>query len=524
MSTPLLQQRLILLAVCITAITMPFNFTAAAVALPAIGRAFGGSPMELSWVTNAFMLTFGSCLMLAGALADSYGRKKVFIGGASAFAVLAAALPFAPDLVVFDILRAAQGLAAAAAFSGGMSALAQVFDGPGRIRAFSFVGASFGIGLAFGPVLAGAIIEAFDWHLIFLLITVLAAISLVLAARCMQESRNPEAAGIDWPGAITFTWALGIFTFAILKVPESGWTDPLSLGLFVVALLSFVAFVLIEQRVAQPMLDLSLFRFPRFVGVQLLAAAPAYSFVVLLILLPIRFVGIEGMSEIAAGWLLIALSAPLLVLPIVAGYLTRWLSPSTLCGSGLLVCAAGLYWLSHVPVGSGAWQLAWPMLVIGVGISLPWGLMDGMAVSVVPKERAGMATGIFSTTRVAGEGVAIAVVTALLSAFTAGNLAALPADALPNIVAAAQHLATGDLSGAEHLLPAAGRTALAQGYSAAFSTLLLVLTAITVLTAAVVFLFLDRGSVEDDSDDEMLTHLKSPHQAEHLLPQPAECD
>ncbi|KPA92003.1 sugar phosphate permease [Pseudomonas asplenii] len=501
MSNLLLQQRLILLAVCITAITMPFNFTAPAVALPAIGQSFGGSPMELSWVTNAFMLTFGSCLMLAGTLADSYGRKKIFIGGVSAFALLAAILPFAPNLVLFDVLRGAQGVAAALAFSGGMSALAQVFDGAGRIRAFSFVGTSFGIGLAVGPVIAGAIIEAFNWQLMFLLITVLAVISLVLAGRYMPESRNPDAAGIDWPGAITFTWALGIFTFAILEVPESSWTNPLVLGLFVVALLSFVAFVVIEKRVAQPMLDLSLFRYPRFVGVQLLAAAPAYSFVVLLILLPIRFVGIEGMSAIDAGWLLIALSAPLLVLPIVAGYLTRWLSPSTLSGSGLLVCAAGLYWLSQVPVGSSAAELAWPMLVIGAGISLPWGLMDGMAVSVVPKERAGMATGIFSTTRVAGEGVAIAVVTALLSAYTASNLGVLAQGDLSEVVGAAQHLATGNLAGAEQLLPAAGREALAAGYSAAFSSLLWVLTVITVLTAAVVFLFLDRGQVEDGAAD-----------------------
>ncbi len=303
MSTLLLRQRLILLAVCITAITMPFNFTAPAVALPAIGQSFGGSPMELSWVTNAFMLTFGSFLMLAGTLADSYGRKKIFIGGVSAFAILAAILPFAPNLMLFDVLRGAQGVAAALAFSGGMSALAQVFDGAGRIRAFSFVGTSFGIGLAIGPVVAGAIIETFNWQLMFLLITVLAVISLALAGRYMPESRNPEAAGIDWPGALTFTWALGIFTFAILEVPESSWTHPLVLGLFGVALLSFVA-----------------------------SAAPAYSFVVLLILLPIRFVGIEGMSAISAGWLLIALSAPLLVdaLPIcvrqgcTGSVLCRW--------------------------------------------------------------------------------------------------------------------------------------------------------------------------------------------------------
>jgi MFS family permease len=495
------QKTLILLAVCIAAITMPFNFTAAAVALPTIGRAFGGSPMELNWVTNAFMLTFGSCLMVAGALADSFGRKKVFVSGVASFALLSAALTFAPDLMLFDVLRAAQGVAAAAAFSGGMAALAQEFDGPARMRAFSFVGSSFGIGLAFGPIAAGVMIQAFGWHTIFLLITLLAGIAFVLAARCMHESRNPDAGGIDWPGAISFTWALGVFTYGVLKVPESGWSDPTVLTLFIVALASFITFVVIENRVAQPMLDLTLFRYPRFVGVQLLAAAPAYAFVVLLLLLPVRFVSIEGMSEIDAGQLMIALSAPLLILPIVAGYLTRWFSPSTICGTGLLVSAAGLFWLSHIPAGSTPLELALPMLVIGVGISLPWGLMDGLAVSVVPKERAGMATGIFSTTRVAGEGVAVAVVMAILSALTARHLSnAVLSQSTTNVIDAAQHLVTGDVLGSASLLPTVTHDLLFTSYSDAFSTLLLILTGITLLAAAVVFLFLDRGAIEVEAD------------------------
>lgn len=359
-ATSTAQKTLILLAVCIAAISMPLNFTAAAVALPAIGRTYGGSPIALNWVTNAFMLTFGSCLMVAGALADSYGRKRVFVGGVMAFALFSVGLVFAPNLLGFDLLRAAQGIAAAAAFSGGMSALAQEFEGAAAVRAFSFVGSSFGIGLAFGPIASGLIIEAFGWHMIFLMITALAGLATLLAMRYLKDSRNPEAVGIDWPGAISFTWALGIFTYGVLKAPESGWTDPLVMALLLGSLISFTVFVIIERRVAQPMLDLTLFRYPRFVGVQLLAAAPAYAYVVLLVLLPIRFIGIDGMSELAAGRLMIALSAPLLVLPIAAGMLTRWFSPSMICGVGLLISAAGLFWLSHIPTGSTPADLAWP--------------------------------------------------------------------------------------------------------------------------------------------------------------------
>lgn len=486
------QRALVLLSVCLIAGAMPLTFTGPAVALPAIGKALGGSPVALNWVTNAFMLTFGSSLMAAGGLADAYGRKRVFLIGVGAFAVLSMALSAAPDIMWFDLGRAAQGAAAAAAFSGGMAALAQEFEGPARLRIFSVVGASFGVGLAFGPIASGLLIDAFGWRSIFGLVVVLAALALALGARCLQETRDPDATGLDWPGALSFTLALALFTYGVLLAPERGWSDLIVMGLFAGSFGLFVGFGLIERRVARPMLDLTLFRYPRFVGVQLLAAAPAYAFVVLLILLPVRFIGIEGLSEIAAGRLMIALSAPLLVLPIAVGLLTRWLAPATICGVGLLICAAGLFWLSRLPLGGETMGMIMPMALIGIGISLPWGLMDGLAVSVVPKERAGMATGIFSTTRVAGEGVALAVVSAVLSTLTAEHLAAGVANTDEG--QAAQRLVTGDIAGAASALPQISRAALVQSYGDAFATLLSILCAITVVTAIVVFAFLGRGA------------------------------
>ncbi|MCB8881220.1 MFS transporter [Acidisoma cellulosilytica] len=476
-----------LLAVCLAAAAMPLTFTGPAVALTEIGRTLGGSPIALNWVTNAFMLTFGSALMAAGALADHHGRKRVFLIGTGAFALVSLGLVFAPNILWFDLLRAGQGLAAAAAFAGGMAALAQEFDGHARTRAFSIVGTSFGVGLSLGPIASAVMIDAFGWRSIFWLVLALVLPSFLLATRVLRESRDPAAKGLDWAGAISFTAALSLFTYGVLLAPQRGWGDVRVIALLIGAVVLFAVFGLVEKRVARPMLDLTLFRYPRFVGVQLLAAAPAYAFVVLLILLPIRFTGIEGMSVIAAGQLMIALSAPLLVLPILAGLLTRFLSPAIICGIGLLISAAGLFWLSGFPVGTAHGLIIAPMIMIGTGISLPWGLMDGLAVSVVPKERAGMATGIFSTTRVAGEGVALALVSAILSALTAAHLPAGSAKT-------AQRLATGDLAGAKTSLPGVPPALLVQSYSAGFETLLLLLTGITVLTAIVVFLFLGRGA------------------------------
>lgn len=481
----------VLVAVCCAAAAMPLTFTGPAVALPAISRSLGGSPLALNWVTNAFMLTFGSTLMAAGALADTYGRKRMFLGGLAAFGLFSFGLAFAGDIVWFDSLRALQGLGAAAAFSGGMASLAQEFEEGERLRAFSIVGASFGVGLAFGPIASGLVVEAFGWPAIFLLVVALAVFALVLGAIFLKETRDPNARGLDWKGAATFTLALAFLTFGILQMPEAGWSDPFVLATLAAAAAFFFIFYRIERSVARPMLDLSLFRYPRFVGVQLLAAAPAYGFVVLLILLPVRFIGIEGMSEIDGGWMMIALSAPLLVLPIAAGLLTRWFAPAAICGTGLLVSAAGLAWLGQFPVGTDPTLLVAPLLTIGIGISLPWGLMDGLAVSVVPKERAGMATGIFSTTRVAGEGVALAVVTALLSAFAQMSLGSVAGVHAADI---AQRLVTGNLAAAGSVVPSIEPGVLLQAYGDAFGALLWLLTAITAATAVIVFLYLGKGT------------------------------
>lgn len=478
------RQGRVLLCVCMASAAMPMVFTGPAVALGGIADELSASAAALAWVTNAFMLAFGSCLLTAGALADRIGRRRVFFAGAGLFLGASLALAFAPNIWVFNLLRGLQGVAGAAIFAGGAAALAQEFEGEARTRAFSWLGTSFGVGLVLGPVTAGALAAAWGWRAIFVLVLVLMVLALLLGVRAMRESRDPGAGAFDWAGALVFMLALTVLTGAVLLSAQRGLADPLVLAGLLASALLFAVFVHIERRAPAPMLDLSLFHYRRFIGIQLLAAAPAYAFVVLLVLLPIRFAGIEGLAPGLTGWLMAALSAPLLVLPLAAGRATRWCSPGTLCGTGLLIAAAGLLWLSQARDGQAAIPA---MALIGIGISLPWGLMDGLAVSVVPVERAGMAAGIFSTTRVAGEGVALALVGAVLAGLIRDHLPALPAPA-----ATAELLAAGRL--AEALQGAAGLAPqpLVQAYEAAFSRLLQGLAAVTVLTAFVVLAFLRR--------------------------------
>lgn len=486
-----------LLAACLTGILIPLCFTGPAVVLPSISQELGGTAVQLNWVVNGYILTYGSAMMAAGSLTDTYGRKRVWLFGLALFSLVTFAIPLAPSVSWVDGLRLAQGLGGAAAFAGAMSSLAQTFHGPIRTRVFSLLGTTFGIGLAFGPLAAGALVEAAGWGWVFMATGLIGVAGFLLVWASATESSDPEATGLDWPGAISFTAALTLFTYGILLAPEEGWHSITVIGSLLAAAVLFVAFVRIERRVTRPMLELSLFRRARFVGVQVLAASPAFFFVTLIVTLPGRFIGIDGLSALEAGRMMIALAAPLLVVPFLAAFLSRWFTSGVLSGVGLLLVASGLVWLGLVLAGGAGPALVAPLALIGIGIGLPWGLMDGMAVSVVEKERAGMATGIFNCVRVSADGIAIAIAGALLALLIqSGLLGALPATQPDVVIAAANRAALGELNQAVSLLPGE-RILLLQTYNTAFQWLLYVLAAASIMTAILVFALLGSSKAHE---------------------------
>ncbi|WP_340612045.1 MFS transporter [Xenorhabdus bharatensis] len=488
---------LLLLTVCLTGVLTPLCFTGPAVVLPSIQQVLGGTPNQLNWVMNGYILTYGSLMMAGGSLADTYGRKRVWLIGLIMFIVVTFIIPYAPSVLWMDVLRLLQGAAGAVAFAGGVSTLAQVFHGSIRTRAFSILGTCFGVALAFGPLAAGWLVDAAGWRWVFLATGILSVVSLVLAFFSADESRDPQATSLDWPGAISFTGFLTLLTYGLLRLPEYGWKDIGVISSLVATVVLFVAFVIIERRQARPMLDLSLFSSPRFVGVQLLGASPAFFYITLIVLLPARFISVDGYSALEAGQIMIALSAPLLVVPFFAGLLARWVSAGVLSSIGLLILALGLALLGHNLAGGAAdGALHWSMLLIGVGIGLPWGLMDSLAVSVVEKERAGMATGIFNAVRVSADGVALAVLGVLLVMLIQSGLSDVTSNTTLSQVAS--RVAIGDLAGANALLPGLGDTIL-HSYDAAFRTALYILSGASVLTALVIFTLLGRARTHDES-------------------------
>ena len=488
----------VLAAICLSAVIIPLVFTGPAISTVAVGRDLGGDQSALSWIVNAYAIAFGSCVMAAGAIGDQIGRKRCFVAGLWIFILTSLLIGLTPNLLLLNLLRAAEGMGGALVLTSATSLLAQEFEGAERTRAFSFLGTAFGVGLAFGPMTSGLLILHLGWRSLYFAIALMAFLILFLGTKRIKESRAPNAQGIDWPGTVLFTTTLVLLTFGIVYGPQDGWASLKVLSILGGAALLLGIFIVVERRRTHPMLDLSLFRYPRFIGVQLLPVATGFSFIALIVYVPNWFITIQGRDAFTAGLAILPLTAPMLVVPLLAGRLAQYLSPGLLSGIGFFISALGTWLLIDLSPNGSLWAMTIPLLLIGIGNGLPWGLMDALSVSVVPKERAGMAAGIFTTMRVAGEAIAIAAIGATLLSLAAGNLrTAAEAHSLSLVenatVIASQIGTRSEQRSSIHAISATDKvlTELThRAYTAAFHSVFAVLAILSVLTAVICILTL----------------------------------
>ncbi|MEW2381485.1 MFS transporter [Micromonospora sp. NPDC047707] len=412
----------VLVAVLLSTFSLPVSLTGASVALPDIGRDLDAGLASVQWVVNGYNATFASFMLATGALADLVGRRRVFAGGVALFAVSGLLAAVAGDILLLDVARAVAGVGAAAAATSASALLAGAFQGPARARAFSVFGTTIGAGLAFGPSVAGLLIDTLGWRAVFAA-PALAGGAVLLLTPWLPESRQPHAGRIDWPGTGSFTAALLLLIFGFVQGPEYGWDDVRIVGAFGVALALLVVFARVERSRPDPMFDLALLANPRFVGICLAAATIVAVMVPLLVYLPSYFTTVVGLTPAAAGATLILLTAPTLVLPLLAGALIRRVPAPAVIVASVAVVAVGAAWATVLGPTSDAAVLAGPLLTMGAGIGLSIGLLDALAIGSVGPHRAATGAGMINTARLASETIAIAVVGAVLASTTAGRLA-----------------------------------------------------------------------------------------------------
>lgn len=226
-----------LAAVCAAIVLVPIVATGASVALPGISSDLDAGLSSTQWVVNAFFLTFASFMALTGSLADMIGRRTMFTVGLATFCASMIVAAAAPNITVLIVARVIAGIGAAAVTTGGSAVLAHTFTGAARARAFAAFGTAIGLGLAFGPLIAGALVTSLGGWRVFFLSAALVLLPVLAISFLLVNSRDPHPAGIDWYGAGTFTASLSLFVFAVVEGPSLGWYHPIVIGAFLAAVI-----------------------------------------------------------------------------------------------------------------------------------------------------------------------------------------------------------------------------------------------------------------------------------------------
>jgi EmrB/QacA subfamily drug resistance transporter len=437
-------------AVCVATFMLLLDITIVNVALPDIARDLRSSFSDLQWVIDAYALSLAALLLTAGSLVDLFGRRLLFAAGLAVFTAASLLCALASSPLFLELARALQGVGAAAMFATSLALLAASFQGRERGTAFGAWGATTGAAVAVGPLVGGLLTETVGWQSIFLINVPIGIGAIAVALTRVAESRDPNAAGVDWAGLVTFSSGLFLLIFALVRGNAEGWGSTLIVSFLAGAVVLLSAFVVVERRQARPMFDLTLLRKPAFAGASIAAFAMSASLFSMFLYMTLYIQNALGYSPLQAGLRFLPTTLLSFIVAPIAGKLSARFPVRVLIGAGLGLVGLGLVLMARVDADS-EWTVLLPGFIFaGIGVGLVNPPLASTAVGVVPPARAGMGSGINSTFRQIGIATGIAGLGALFQQLledkVSGPLARVPAEVLatgsPRVAgpsAAAQH-------------------------------------------------------------------------------------
>ncbi|MCX5297219.1 MFS transporter [Streptomyces sp. NBC_00193] len=391
------------------------------VAMPAIQKDLGFTPAGLSWVVNAYLIAFGSLLLLAGRLGDLIGRKRMFLAGTGVFTGASLLAGFAGSPEVLIAARFLQGLGSAVAAAVSLGILITLFTEPRErakaIAVFSFTGAA---GASLGQVLGGVLTDALDWHWIFFINLPIGLAALALALPALPSDRGLGLrAGADVLGALLVTAGLMLGIFTVVEVERYGWVSAHTLGLGTLSVALLAGFTARQARTRTPLVPLRIFRSRTVVGanlVQMLMVAALFSFQVLVALYLQNVLG-YGAAETGLAMLPAAVVIGGVSLFASAPLNARFGERAVLlAGLALLVAALGL--LTRLPVRADYVTDLLPVMLLAAGFGLALPALTALGMSGADEQDAGLASGLFNTTQQIGMALGVAVLSTLAAART----------------------------------------------------------------------------------------------------------
>jgi len=394
------------------------------VALPTIGRDFRAPVSGLQWTVDAYMLVVASLLMLSGSVGDRIGRRTVFQVGLVIFTLGSLACSLAPSLGWLVAFRVLQAVGGSMLNPVAMAIVTNTFTEPAeRAKAIGFWGSVFGLSVALGPVIGGALVDSAGWRGVFWVNIPVGVAAIALTARYVPESRAAVQRKLDPFGQVLVIVALVTLSYGIIEGPDLGWAAAPIVASFVLAVASTAVLLVWSSRAAQPLIDLRFFRSLPFSGAAVTAITGMCGFSGFLFLITLYLQEVRGYSALTAGLLLVpmalvmAFSAPLCG-RVIAVHGTR--TPLLVAGVGI---TAGGVLLTFLTAASPAWYVLLSCVVLGAGMGWVNAPVTNNAVAGMPRARAGTASGIASTSRQVGSSLGVAVTGSVLAAGLHGPLA-----------------------------------------------------------------------------------------------------
>jgi EmrB/QacA subfamily drug resistance transporter len=414
------RKRLVLVA-CILGSTIVFvDSTVVNVALPAIQRDLGGGLAGEQWVSNAYLLTLGSLLLIGGSLGDLFGERRVFVLGVAAFGATSLLCAIAPSIGLLVFGRALQGVAGALLVPSALAVIVNTFAEQERGRVVGLWAAWSGIGSVLGPLVGGQLVDGASWRYVFIINLPLVAVAIALIVRAVAPKQGTGHAPIDVVGALMAAVGLGASTFALIEQPVLGWSSPgvfipLIAGVFV-----FAGFIFHEARARSPMLPLGLFRRRNF-SVGNVETFCLYGGLSLLFFYLIVYLQqVAGYSALKSGFASLPVSIVMLSLSSRFGGLADRIGPRLFMGVGPLVAATGLFLLFRVgPSVSYFADLVPAVTVFAFGLALTVAPLTATVLASADRDKAGLASGVNNAVaRVSGVATIALVGVLIAAAFT----------------------------------------------------------------------------------------------------------
>src|SRR4051812_18578207 len=340
-------QRFVLVASILGSFVAFLDASVVNVALPAIRDNLGGGISAQQWIVDAYLVTLGSFILLAGSLSDLFGRKRVFAAGLIGFGVTSLLAAIAPSAMILIVARGLQGATGALLVPSSLAIIIANFSGPDQGKAIGTWTAWTGIGFIVGPLLGGALVDIGSWRWVFAINVVPIAVTLAVLARIPAEPPRAEKGHVDLPGAILCAAGLAGIIYGLIEAPGQGWSSPAIYLPLVGGAIAFVAFLLYERSAAHPMLDFKLFANRNFAMGNVATAAIYAGLTAFTFVLPVYLQQVSHYSAAGSGFALVPVTVLMFLSP-VAGRLAGKHGPRWFMTFGPLIGAAGFLLLLRV--------------------------------------------------------------------------------------------------------------------------------------------------------------------------------